>query len=149
MKILFLLSLSLNTLATTVSVTNICEESLFMQEKIHTTIGLGTVSDYTLHAFQKSSIDFKGDEIAITSILNTQTGLDAYEVISDNEMKAYGWCFEVDGKQPNLFMNQIKIDPTQNSHINWFYGYAHYLNGEWITYCSPSNAERSAFVCKD
>lgn len=130
------------------SISNLCTDTklLDIQTKVQTPT---TVSDITLDAFSLYTIDFIGDERAINSIIGTPTDLDAFEIIGDNEMRVYGWCFEVDGVQPDRFMSEIEIKPGQESHINWFYGSAHFKDGAWLTYCTPSFETKSPFICKD
>jgi hypothetical protein len=139
--------LSFNVFSVEFSVTNLCQNTPYMHENIEV-LNKVTVSDLTLYAFKTFNIPFKGDAQSINSILETATGLGSYEIISDNEMKVYGWCFQVNGVQPDRFMNQVIIDPAEENHINWFYGFAHYLNNEWIAYCTPAYEDKSSFICK-
>jgi hypothetical protein len=148
MKIIILaILLSLNISAVEFSITNLCEDTPYLHENIEV-LNKTTVSELSLYAFETYDIPFLGDSRSINSILNTATGLESYEVISDHEMKVYGWCFQVNGIQPDRFMDQITIDPSEDIHINWFYGFAHFLNNEWIAYCTPAFQDKSPFVCK-
>ena len=146
--ILAALILSLNLYAIEFSITKRCENQPALIENIEVLNSI-TVSELTHYVFKTFEIPFIGDERSINSILGTPTGTDAYEVMTDNEIKVYGWCFQVNGVQPDRFMNQIILDPTEQLHVNWFYGYAHYLNGVWITYCTPAYEQKSPFVCSN
>ncbi len=148
MKIILLLILSLQAFAIRFSISELCTDSKYLDIEIPLN-NESTVSKITLDSFLENNVEFIGDERSVNSIIGTPTGLDSYEVISDNEMRVYGWCFEVDGVQPDRFMNEIKIDPKINHHINWFFGSAHFKDGAWLTYCTPSYENRSPFICKD
>jgi hypothetical protein len=129
------------------TITDICENKLVLNENIEI---LNDVSagDLTLYMFKQYEIPYIGNIDSISSIFNTKTGLDSYEVISDTEMKVFGWCYEIDGVQPDVFMSQVTIDPTVHKKMNWFYGYAHYKEGEWLTYCTPVYEDKNEFICK-
>ena len=104
------------------------------------------VGELTVSVLERSHIPFQGSERGLNQVLNSPVGLEAMEVISDNEMLSYGWCFEIDGQIPELYLNEIKLDNSIH-HIRWFYGYAHYLNGEWISQCQESFRRKSPFIC--
>ena len=72
-------------------------------------------------------------------------GLDAMEVLSDTDMRSYGWCFEVDGKVPESYPDSIPLKGVKK--ITWFYAYAEYVKGEWISQCKPSYQLKSPYVC--
>jgi hypothetical protein len=148
MKIIILLILSVQAFALRFSVSELCSDSKYLDTQIEMDSN-STVSEVTLDTFSLFGVEFLGDERSISSIIGTPTGLEAYEVISDNEMRIYGWCFEVDGVQPDRFMHEINIDPKIHSHINWFFGSAHYKDGAWLTYCTPSFENKSPFICKN
>ena len=148
MKILLILLTITQAHAIDFSITKLCENEPQLIENIEV-LNTISVSDLTLYVFKNFEVPFIGDERSINSILNTPTGLDSYEVVSDTEMKVYGWCFQVNGVQPDRFMNQIMLDPTEQIHVNWFYGYAHYKNEQWIAYCTPAYEDKSPFVCSN
>ncbi|MGE3610135.1 MAG: hypothetical protein AB7I27_11150 [Bacteriovoracaceae bacterium] len=105
-------------------------------------VGVASVSTLTEH-----KIPFEGSEKGINSVFGTPTGLSALEVISDNEMRSYGWCYSVNNEIPQIFPNQYSLSSSV-SEIKWFYGYAHYLNGEWISQCEPAYKLKPTFLCK-
>jgi len=148
-KILSIILLAITTQASAFefTITDICENKLVLNENIEI---LNDVSagDLTLYMFKQYEIPYIGNIDSISSIFNTKTGLDSYEVISDTEMKVFGWCYEIDGVQPDVFMSQVTIDPTVHKKMNWFYGYAHYKEGEWLTYCTPVYEDKNEFICK-
>lgn len=147
-KIIALTLLVLNTYAYSLefSITDLCENKYVLNENIEI-LNESTAGDITLYMLKHYEIPHVGNIHSITSILNTQTGLDTYEVISDTEMKVYGWCYEIDGVQPDVLMSEVKIDPSVHKKMNWFYGYAHYVEGDWISYCTPVYTEKNEFIC--
>jgi hypothetical protein len=145
--ILTLLTLSSYSYAFEFTITDICEDKLVLNENIEI---LNDVSagDLTIYMFDQYQIPYSGNIGSITSIFNTKTGLDSYEVISDSEMKVFGWCYEIDGVQPEVIMSEVIIDPTVHKNMNWFYGYAHYKEGIWLSYCTPVHKDKNDFICK-
>ncbi len=106
-----------------------------------------TVGDLTLKALKQSGLAFVGSAAGINSINGTVTGLEASEVISDIEMRAYGWCYTVDLVEPTLLPNQFKIK-TGTEKIHWFFAYSHYFNGKWLDMCIPVSDRMPDFICE-
>lgn len=104
-----------------------------------------TVGSVTVEVLASNDIPFLGTERSMNSIFNTPTGLDAMEVLSDTQMNAHGWCYSINGKEPNLFANEIKAQ--QNDEILWWFGYAHYDSGKWITQCEPTYTRAPEQFC--
>jgi len=94
---------------------------------------------------QEHSIPFLGNELAMNSIFNTPVGLEAIEVISDTEMLAHGWCFSVNGQFQELFPGQVELE--DGDEILWWFGFASFKDGIWMSQCEPSYARRPAQFC--
>lgn len=143
---ILLLLLTSSAYAVVFEIKNLCDDSAYHKESIQilTTTNVGHL---TLNTFKTSNIEFIGNESGMNSILGTPIGLDAMEVLDDNHMRAYGWCYDVDGKQPDMLASEYPIDPNSDCKLTWFYGYAEYLNGEWISYCTPTHLNPNSFVC--
>ena len=104
------------------------------------------VGALTIDALENFAIEYKGSEAGLNSAFGTPVGMDAMEVVSDNEMRSYGWCFEVDGKVPADYADTIS---TKNvKRVRWFYGYAHYFNGKWTSMCKPAYTIKPKFLCE-
>lgn len=105
-------------------------QSLFQTSsgvKLPSTVGL-----FTVHVFDAFEVPYEGGDAGIASIYGVGQDID---VISDTEMKAYGWCFAIDGVVAETMPDKtVLAKPT--SHIVWFYGYAHYKNGQWVAQCA-------------
>ena len=106
-----------------------------------------TVGAFTVRVFDLLNISYLGNDQGMNSIFETPVGLEAMEVISDNEMMAYGWCYSVNGVQPGIYANEVKLQPSDE--VLWWFGYAHYLNGEWLSMCSPSYERQADFLCNN
>lgn len=89
------------------------------------------VGDASILAFEYRHIPYQGSAQGISQIFGIGSEL---EVISDTEMKAYGWCFSVDGVTPELMPDKVLIE-NSNSVIEWYYAYAHFQHGTWVGQC--------------
>jgi hypothetical protein len=95
----------------------------------------------------QNKIPYQGSERGFNSIYNTPVGDAAIEVISDTEMRAYGWCYFVDGTEPGIFADEIVLVNSINK-IEWVFSFAHYKNGKWIAMCEPAYSITPDFLCK-
>ena len=90
-----------------------------------------TVGQVSVEFFEQNQIPFVGDIDGIVSIYGLSSDLD---IISDTDMKAYGWCYSVNDIVPEDFVHKINIT-EQTTELIWFYAYAYYKAGEWIAQC--------------
>jgi len=132
--------------AVTIAIQDPCSAKNWLQTEI-TSTDKHTVGELTIEALKNSDLKFAGSPTGINSINGTVTGLDAIEVISDKEMNAYGWCYKVDGREPTLLPSEMFIK-TGDEKIHWFFAYSHYLNGKWLTMCTPTSKTKRKFICK-
>jgi hypothetical protein len=143
--LLFIL-ISFSASALEVSFTGPCSERPLLTEVIKFAPGLNA-GEVSLHVLDRNRIPYKGTTAGLNQVFDTAIGLDAMETISDNEMLAYGWCFEIDGEVPEVFPDRIIVKRTMKS-IKWFYGYAHFKDGEWIAQCVPSYKRKPKQFCE-
>ena len=106
-----------------------------------------TVGDLTVYALDKNRIPYLGDEQGINSVFNTPVGMDSLEVISDTEMRSYGWCYFVDGKMSSDYANKYYLKPSDKK-IQWIYGYAHMIKDQWVSMCEKAYKIKPKFLCK-
>ncbi len=90
-----------------------------------------TVGQVTIEIFQKNQIPHKGSDEGILQIFGLEQEI---QVISESAIKAYGWCYSVDGKLSEFMPDQAQLSP-ETRELLWFYGYAYYQNGEWVGQC--------------
>ena len=106
-----------------------------------------SVGQQTIHTLADQKIYYQGNANGLVSAFGTPVGSDALEVIGNQEMRSYGWCYAVDGVTPEVYPDQYPItNATQK--ITWFFGYAHYLNGQWRSQCEVAAAIKPAFLCQ-
>lgn len=104
-------------------------------------VGLATIA-----TLDREAVPYVGNDHGINSIRDTVTGDRALEILSDREMRAYGWCFRINGREPNEFAHQVMIE-SEDDVVYWVFGFAHYLDGRWISNCTPTHTLRPAHVC--
>ncbi len=92
------------------------------------------VGDVTVFFLERSGLDYKGDKSGIAAIAGLDTRM---EQVSRDEVRAYGWCYSVNGFAPEEMPDQVEIhDP--DTKIRWFYGFARAIRGEWVSQCEPA-----------
>lgn len=96
-----------------------------------------SVGQISVQIFTDQKIPFIGNEAGLNSLLNTPTGDALLVVVNDDTLRAYGWCYELDGVQPAEMPDKVYF-PKQDSTLRWFFGYALYEKGEWRSYCNPA-----------
>lgn len=145
--LLTLLSLLQSTMSfgASVSVIAPCEElpSLVYEKEETDSLNIGTL---TVLAFNELEIDYIGNAHGMNSILNSPTGMDAMEIISDKEMFAYGWCFSVNGQSPAVYADEVQAQDSDE--VLWWYGFAHYNSGKWLSMCTPSYLRQDSLFCQ-
>lgn len=89
------------------------------------------VGDVTVEEFRQLEIPFAGDASGILSIYGMGSDL---EVLNDRVLKAWGWCFAIDGQVGDKMPDQVQV-PLGAKTLKWFYAYALYDSGTWTGYC--------------
>lgn len=97
-----------------------------------------SVGKVTVSILEQQKISYIGNEAGMNSILGTPTGEDAMVIVNDDTMRVYGWCYEVDGMQPDVMPDEFYF-PAQASNLRWFYAFSLYEKGEWRGYCLPAH----------
>lgn len=123
-----------------------CQEEFIMRTEV--TEEFDNVGELTIATLAKFKIPFQGTAQGLNSAFETPTGNAAMEIISNTEMRAYGWCYSVDGFSPEVFPHEIPITPDTKS-ITWTFGFAHMKGGQWIAQCTPAWTVKPASMCID
>lgn len=144
MKIILLFFVSFSLYSAELTFQGPCDETPFLEGEV-TGAGL-TAGDITVDFLNLSGTEYIGSRGGINSIQGTPVGMEAIEVVSDTHMRAYGWCYEIDGVQPAEMPDQIKLKGPE--HVRWFFAYSTYEDGVWKDYCTPSYQLKSPFICK-
>lgn len=147
MKLLLISLLSFASIskAAQLSIVGPCQPEPVFKQNISLKPGT-SLGDWTIQSLQENKIPFEGSASGIRSIYDSPTGDAALEVLSETEMRAYGWCVSINGEQPGVMPDQVILtDP--NSEVVWFYAYTLYDRGQWKDVCTPSHLIRSHFIC--
>ncbi len=143
---LFCILLSFQVNAFEVQFVGPCSQQPLLSQEVKFAEGMN-VGEVSLMVLDAHQIPYQGVSAGFNQIFGSAIGLDAMEVISNNEMMAYGWCFEVDGEIPEVLADKVPVKKTTKM-ISWFYGYAHYFNGEWVAQCLKSHLRRPVKFCQ-
>ena len=141
-----LLMLSNSVYAASISFVGPCEEAPLFATEIAVE-RKASVGQLTIKVLDLNEIDYIGSEIGMNSIFNTPTDTEAIEIISREELYAYGWCYSVNGAEPQVYPNEVFVEPQGQEEIIWWYGYAHYKKGKWLSQCLPANKRKPDFLC--
>jgi hypothetical protein len=106
-----------------------------------------SVGQISIDIFEANNIPYIGSAEGMAMIANSPMGLDAMEVLSDSKMRAYGWCFSINGVVPDILASKAFLT-SQNDYISWFYAYSTYDSGIWLDYCVPSYNLKPEQFCK-
>jgi hypothetical protein len=146
MKALFLFLLSFNLFAVELKFIGPCDSNPIARVEVFESYA--NVGELTIKTLEKFDIPFKGTEQGLASAFETPTGDDSVEILGDTEMRAYGWCFSVDGESPDLYPHEVSVSASTKT-ITWLFGFAHYKNGQWLTQCTPAHQVKPRFLCED
>jgi hypothetical protein len=144
MRILFIFVLCLNAQAATLTFLNPCSEDIFLQSSLkekNLSLGLATVK-----VLESEQVNFIGSEIGIHTLLGTPAGEQALEIVSREEMYAYGWCYSVNNELFEFFPHQIEL--KEDDQVTWWFGFAHYKRGEWLSQCERASLRAANSVCQ-
>jgi hypothetical protein len=104
------------------------------------------VGELSIEALKAHAIPFVGTAAGINAIRGTVVSDQALEIISDSRMRAYGWCYLLNGVVPDVLPDAVSPRSAQD-RIEWFFAYATYDGGVWTDYCTPTHLSRPAFIC--
>lgn len=139
------LTVSTGAYAARVVVEAPCEETPWL-DAVRTGDAGESVGAVTVSALTDAAFPFVGSDAGFASIRGTVTGDAALELLGDAEMRAYGWCFSLNGVEPAAMPDRVAV-PDDAAELRWYFGFAHYKNGVWLSYCTRTNQAKPAFVC--
>ncbi|MBC7531761.1 MAG: hypothetical protein H7318_09300 [Oligoflexus sp.] len=122
-----------------------CSTKPWLTTSVEKAVGT-SVGKITIDALDANSIAYLGTDAGISSIKDSVLGMNAMEVVSPTELRAYGWCYRINGIEPSLYANEVFLT-SELDEIEWFFGFAHYKDGEWISMCEPTNRLKPLFIC--
>lgn len=106
-----------------------------------------SVGEISQQVFEANQIPFVGVPQGFNSINNSPMGLDAIEVVADNELRAYGWCYSLNGLRPSQAPSEVKPQ-SQDDTLVWYYGYVSNKNNQWGEACEPGYRIKAAQFCQ-
>ncbi len=92
-----------------------------------------SVGEITLNILDDAKVPYQGDERSVWSMWNTPVGEQLIDLISDRRLRAYGWCYAIDGHVPETMADATWMG--ENARLDWFFGYAEYDSGFWGANC--------------
>ncbi|MBO9665264.1 MAG: DUF4430 domain-containing protein [Bdellovibrio sp.] len=143
---LFAVLLPLSSHALTWKVVGPCSETPLYEGTVQADLKK-TAGALTIEIFEAAKVPYYGVEEGISSINDSPVGLDAMEVISDTEMRAYGWCYSINGQVP-LAMPHKTFIKSQDDTLVWFYGYSTNKNNQWLDMCMPGFKIKAKQFCQ-
>lgn len=144
-KLALLTLISTFSFAATFEFVGPCQRAPLFETQIQTKVG-ATVGSATIALLNQFEISHQGTQRGMNSIFDTPTGLDAMEILSDTQMNAHGWCYSINGLSPEVYPDEVVL--TNDDHVMWWFGYAHYDSGTWITQCEPTWKRAPTQFCK-
>jgi hypothetical protein len=148
MKIILVLLLQIPFFASAVEVTIIgpCDKTPSIQKSIPMIHQKESIGQLTINFLEQNHIPYNGSEAGINIINNSPSGDAALEVISNSKMRAYGWCFDLNGVNLAKMPDEAMIT-SDTDKLVWYYAYSTYDSGKWIDYCVPSYTIKAKQIC--
>jgi len=106
-----------------------------------------SVGKLSINILNNQNIPFVGSEEGIKTIFSIPTKKNDILIISDTELLAYGWCYKVNGLAPELYPHKVEV--LEGDHIQWYFAFSRYLNGEWVSQCKPSYLDPRPEFCSN
>lgn len=122
-----------------------CSDKVLYQKKW--TKSFDNVGIATVRSFDELKVPYVGNDFGIHSIHGTPVGDDALEIISRMEMRSYGWCYKVDDELPEVLPINFPLE-SEHKTITWYFGFARYLRGEWVSQCESVSKIKPQFICR-
>jgi hypothetical protein len=141
-----LLLTSFNIFSATIKIIGPCSETPIHQSNLENLDISKNLNDITTDYLERNKIPYLGNAYGIISINESPIGDDAIEILSDTQLRAYGWCFSINGSQIDKMPYEVQLNDQQDQ-ITWFYAFATYDNGEWKDYCTPAYKIQSTKIC--
>lgn len=105
-----------------------------------------TVAALSFQIFVKEKVPFLGNEKGILSLMGSPMGEESITILARDEWLISGWCYEIDGEIPSLLVDQAQIT-SSSQHLNWFFGVARNVRGEWVSMCERASQYEDYGVC--
>lgn len=144
--IIFVSLISLQSWALNWQVIGPCSAEPLYQGSIEADLNK-SLGEISLQVFDANKIPYVGVPQGFSSINKSPSGMDAIEVVSDSELRAYGWCYSINGQLPSQAPSELKPQSQQDTLI-WYYGYVTHKDNQWGDYCAPGYRIKAAQFCR-
>ena len=131
----------------TFEIVGACEKNAFFKETLPFYNEPISVGHLTVDILQRENIPFDGSAQGIKTITSIPAKDNELLIISDTELLAYGWCYKVNGLAPEVYPHKVEV--SDGDHIEWYFAFSRYLNGEWVSQCKPSYIEPRQEFCSN
>jgi hypothetical protein len=137
-------AISASARAATYEIVGPCDETPAYQGEfaVKEPLSVGALTELILKNLQ---VPYVKAGPGFSSIMNTPTNAASVEYLSATELRAYGWCYSVDGVEPALMPDQLELQGPE--HVRWWYAFSHLKDGEWLSYCEPAYTVKPALLC--
>lgn len=120
-----------------------CSTKSLYSGKLAEAMMLGEASVQTLTL---AKVPFQGTDRGLNTIFGIPKQDQTLEILSDSDMRAYGWCFDIDGEAPETYADEISLHEGMKK-VRWFHGYAEMKKGQWVSQCQETAKLHPAFLC--
>ena len=141
----FIFSLTISA-DVTFEIIGACQKEALYQETFSYTAST-SVGHLTVDTLNLENIPYVGSAEGIKTIFSLPSKENELLIISDTELLAYGWCYKVNGLAPELYPHKVEV--SDEDHIEWYFAFSRYLNGEWVSQCKPSYLEPRQEFCSN
>ncbi len=119
------------------------KEAIYKETSTYTSTT--SVGHLTIDTLEQQNIPFIGSAEGIKTIFSIPSKENELLIISDTELLAYGWCYKVNGLAPEVYPHKVEV--LDGDHIEWYFAFSRYLDGEWVSQCKPSYLEPRQEFC--
>lgn len=143
----FVLLAASNSLAVSWKIYGPCSETPVHEGNVPLKNFEVSVGAFSLQVFEDNEIPYIGSDLGFNSIIGTPTDRSSIEIVSKDELRAYGWCYSVNGKIPEQMPNEVFFTEN-NAELVWFYAYSTVKNNQWQEdYCTPAYHIKASQFC--
>ncbi|MDC0254134.1 hypothetical protein OAK75_04500 [Bacteriovoracales bacterium] len=145
--LLILILVSFNLKAITWEIIGPCQIEPLYKGQLHLKDLSQNVGLVSLSVFEDNKIPFQGNEGTIKHI-DGFPGDNDFISIGPNNYRSLGWCYEINGQQPPLYMDKVFFK-SNSDHLTWVLGQASFIDGKWTEYCTPVFSFEYPFFCSN
>ncbi len=128
-----------------ITVEDPCSSQAWLTEEVALVPGT-SLGQMSLEAFDRADLTYQGSPAGILSIRGLVPSNKALEIRADGSMRAYGWCYLLNGSKLEKMPDQA-FPENERDQIVWYLGFATYQNGSWGDYCIALAESQKQYMC--